>query len=166
MRPVRKAVPSPRFPRTENHIAIFVSKLRVRYPPPKYNPAYDGSIDPADFVLNSLGGGSKKDLKRWCNNHSLKPSGSRRKMIKRIYLHWRASKFGYGDPQIGYGKGYEATKTPSCVCGFRRKADIVSFEKNREKQKMMLREQRHKLDKLWRDPYKRRFPRLRFPRYQ
>jgi hypothetical protein len=162
--------PKQRFPRTKNVIAIYMAELRVKYPPPEYNPHYDGSMNPADMVLQSFMKVTKKKLRKWCRKHSLKDTGNRRKMIKRLYLHWRASKMGMGDPQIGYGKGYECTEPPRCVCGARRRSDFILYEKRKEQEREMRRKQRRRADELWtrafNKNYHRRFPRLRFPRFK
>lgn len=162
--------PKHMFPRTEDVIILYVAKLRVKYPPPVYNWRFDGSINPADLVLQSLVESSKKKLRRLCDKHSMETWGNKRRLIKRMYLHWRASKLELGDPQIGYGKGYKSTRTPDCVCGFRKRADLVAFEKRKEEAKDQRIKQRKKLETLWAKVLERanayRFPRLLFPRFK
>jgi len=77
---------------------------------------------------------------------------------------------GTGDPQIGYGKGFECTEQPHCVCGARRRSDFVLFEKHKAAEKEMRRKQRRRVEEIWTRAfdknYHRRFPRLRFPRFK
>lgn len=158
-----------RFPRAKDEIIQYIAKLRAKYPAPAFNWKYGGSINPADLVLSSLGEYSRKKLKRLAEKHSLETTGGRRKIIKRMYLHWRAAKFQTGDPYIGYGKGFKSTRTPDCVCGFRKRADIVHEQKIKEEQKEMIREQKKKAIALWDKAFSRREERKlhpRFPRYK
>jgi hypothetical protein len=171
MRPVEPEKPIFRFPRTKNVIVTYVAKLRARYPPPEYSCWHgDGSMNPADIVLQSLVKASKKKLRKWCRKHAMETWGNKRRLIRRMYLHWRASKFGTGDPQIGYGKGYECVGVPTCSCGFRKRADLVAFEKRKQEKKEIIRRQKRRTEELWNrafdKDYKRRFPRLRFPRFK
>jgi hypothetical protein len=170
MKPVVPEDPVHRFPRTDNVVTLYVAKLRIKYPAPSYNWRYDGSTNPADIVLQSLVEASKKKLRRLCGKHSLETWGNKRRLIKRMYLHWRASKMNLGDPQIGYGKGYESTRNPTCVCGFRKRVDLVAFEKRKEDAKEQRIKQRKKLEGIWNKVIEmasaRRFPRLLFPRFR
>ena len=158
-----------RYPRSEDEIALYIAKLRAEYPAPVYNWKYGGSINPADMVLTELGGYTRKKLKRLAEKHSLDTHGGRRQIIKRMYLHWRAAKFQTGDPYIGYGPGFESTKEPSCVCGFRKRADIKREEKLREEKREMIKKQRKEADELWNKAFDLRAERKlhpRFPRYK
>ena len=165
-----KENPVHRHPRTNDVIALSIARLRAKYPAPAHNWKYGPSINPADMVLTESASYSKKKLKRLCEKHALEPTGGRRKMIKRLYLHWRASKFSTGDPYIGYGPGYESTRTPNCVCGFRKRADIIQEQKFKETQKEMVKEQKRRMEGLWNEAFERknhrRFPRLLFPRLE
>ena len=110
-----------RFPRTTNKYAIYISQLRAEFPAPEYNPRYDGSTNPADFILSWLMNLRLSKLKLSCDRHALYPSESKREMIGMIYKHWRASKMKLrfsGVSYYGYGPGYMNTRKPECSCGF------------------------------------------------
>lgn len=129
-----------RYPRSEEQIVQYIAKLRRIYPPPKYNSKTDGtSGDPASFILNSLATYKKSKLRKYCDKHALETIGSRFKLIKRLYLHWRAFKLQTGEPYVGYGKGFESTRTPTCICAFNK----VEYEKKKEE----LKDQRRRLRK-------------------
>lgn len=153
-----------RFPRTDDRDVLYVANLKRKYPPPKYNPRYDGGWNPSDGILNWLLGLGTKKLRKFCDAHALEDTGSRRKLIKRMYLHWRAGKLasqkilvGKGE-WIGYGKGYESTREPTCHCGRHRRESYMPKPKPKPK-----------VVRDW-EPI-RRFPRypkgiMRFPRYK
>src|SRR5437667_426758 len=113
-----------RFPRTEDQAVLFMSIVRSKYKPPAHNPHVDGEYNPADMIIRWLLGLKKKDLRYRCECHSLDSIGTRFQLLKRMYLHWRAAKLatlmeklvGKGT-YIGYGKGYENTRKPTCHCG-------------------------------------------------
>lgn len=154
-----------RFPRLRDKRQIrvlrFLHKLRTKYPIPSYNPKYDGSWNPGLGVLDGLIKLEKKKLKRMCFKHSLETFGSRFKLIRRMYLHWRASKLVLGSPYIGYGEGYKSTKTPSCPCGFYPRSEVERI--NMEKAIAVVKKvcaMQGKVFRLGADG-KMRFPRLR-----
>lgn len=165
--------PVHRYPRSKDTVILYIAHLRAKYPAPQHSWKYGPSINPADMILGDLGECSKKKLKRLAEKHSLKTTGGRRKLIKRMYLHWRAAKFGIGDPYIGYGPGYESTRTPDCVCGFRKRADIEKEEKYKEDTREARKKQRKEATELWDKAFALReerrlhprFPRLLFPRF-
>ena len=164
--------PINRFPRTDDAVVLYIAHLRAKYPAPEHNWKYGGPLNPAEFVLGELGQYSREKLERLAEKHSLDSTGGRRKIIKRMYLHWRAAKFQTGSPNIGYGPGFESTRTPDCVCGFRKRADIKKESKLKEDRREGTREQARKATILWNEAFDAkaerklhpRFPRLLFPR--
>jgi hypothetical protein len=154
-----------RFPRTEDKDILYLAKLRLKYPAPPWNWKYDGGYNPADYVVEFNLRQSKKKLRKLCRKHSLDPIGSKRKLVGRLYLHWRASKLKIGNPNYGYGPGYESTKTPDCVCGSKKKTDDEDFLRRKEELKEMKRSQLKEFMTI----KTRRFPRykegrIHFPR--
>lgn len=151
-----------RFPRTNDKDVLYVAALKRRFPPPVYDPRSDGGWNPSDYILSWLVGLSTDKLREFCETHALEDTGPRRKLIKRMYLHWRAGKLasqkilvGKGK-WIGYGKGYESTREPTCHCGRKRREDYIP---------------KKKMEKTWLKATIRRFPRYpkgikRFPRYK
>ena len=109
----------PRFPRTEDGLLHFVAYLMREYPAPYADPkTYGPDYSFGDSIMESLLTASKKKLAKLCLKHSLK-TGSRKGMIRRMWLHWRAARLDRGYPYIGYGTGFENTRKPDCVCGYR-----------------------------------------------
>lgn len=160
-----------RFPRTSDKLFLYVALFRAKYKPPPYNFRTDGSWNPADGVLNSLLKCDKKQLRRLCKKHALDYKGWIGKLIRRLYLHWRAAKFEHQGVKvgsgefIGYGKGYENTRIPNCPCGSRSRIEVREFEKKKEDFK----EQRSRMKKEIMKPSAKRFPRykkgrIHFPR--
>ena len=122
---IKKGVPPERkvhrFPRTDDKYALFVAQLRAEYPAPEYNWKYDGGWNPADIILGTLVKAGLTKLQKFCDTHALEPSDNKRDMIKKLYLHWRASKMKsreIGVSYYGYGKGFMNTRKPDCPCGF------------------------------------------------
>ncbi len=157
-----------RFPRTDDKAMLYLCRIRAKYPAPPHNPHAEGPYNPADSVLSSLLKQDEKVLKKLCDKHALRTGGSRGKLIKRLYLHWRASKlvhFGKivgSGTYIGYGKGYRSTRTPTCHCGSQRRDE---YEKTREDKKAVRKAREEAKAKA----AIRRFPRypkgiMRFPR--
>lgn len=152
-----------------------MSKIKRKYPPPDYNPRSDGRVNPAEIIIDFNLNLSKKKLRKLCYKHALETTGSKRALMKRLYLHWRASKLRYGFEYYGYGRGYENTRKPTCSCGFLNKEEMLR-RYNLERDKRDLRqEQNYKLREipLWKfglDIKIYRFPRLldgephRYPR--
>lgn len=154
-----------RFPRTKDREMQYLAKIRAKYPPPFYNPRTDGSWNPADGIFDWLCKCSKKKLRRLCIKHALDETGSRKRLIKKMYLHWRAAKLGKGKVWIGYGKGYENTRTPTCPCGSRNKLEIQKSEQKKEE----LKELAKRVKKYILEPTIHRYPRykknrIHFPR--
>jgi hypothetical protein len=120
--------PIHRFPRTNNKYALFTAQLRAEFPAPEYNPRFDGAYDPAAKVLSWAIAQGLTKLKALCIHHSLDPSDSKRDMVKKLYLHWRARKMKLrlGSEHYGYGPGFMNTRIPNCACGFL-KIPIVRF---------------------------------------
>jgi len=109
------------FPRLDNEKdqkdMDLVRWLRKEYPAPEW-PSWM-RWNPADTILDSSLTLSKKKLVEFCLKHSLEP-GTRRMMVKRLWLHWRASRLHIGYPYRGYDIGYRNTRKPNCACGFLR----------------------------------------------
>lgn len=147
-----------------------MAAIRDKYPPPDYNPHTDGSWNPATDVIDFHLKCSKKQLRKLCKKHALDHVGSKRKLMKRMYLHWRSAKFflqgeGRGKEYYGYGKGYEAVRKPDCPCGYILVADWEKLQQKKEDRRLINKRLRADLKvKI------RRFPRLakgfhfRFPR--
>ena len=155
-----------RFPRTADKDLLFMAKIRAKYPAPDYNPREDGSYNPADMVIDFHLNCSKKKMRRLCRKHSLEDTGTKRKLMKRMYLHWRASKLWQGTTYYGYGKGFENTRIPDCVCGYINVKEWQKTEQLKENVKILNRKFKQNFGRT--EP--RRFPRLaegdhlRFPR--
>ena len=154
-----------RFARTDDRDMLYVNRMRVKYPPPAYDPRRDGGWNPADGVLEAILGYDKKKLRKLCKKHALDHVGPRRKLVVRLYLHWRAAKLKIGKTYYGYDKGYESTRTPDCVCGCTPVAYMERIEKEKERRKLERKAQR----KLLFAPRTYRFPRykegrIHFPR--
>lgn len=177
-----------RFPRLEGERDEsnwkFLSRLRQRYPLPVYRWQYDGSTNPGVDVLTGLLDRSKKQLRRYAHMHALDEEGSRFQLIKRLYLHWRSSRLQLGKRYIGYGKHHQSTRTPTCICGFRRRADVLEEQEQKRLAMLNGKTEKARVLALWAVLHKklydlqngikqpRRFPRLetgkdgkvRFPR--
>lgn len=111
-----------RFPRTDDDALNYMVEKRIQYPPPPYDWKRDGSQNPADWILGQLLKYSKKKLRRLCVKHALEPEGPRRRLVWRMWMHWRAKKLMIGRGEYyGYGKGYMNTRPPTCSCGYLRK---------------------------------------------
>jgi hypothetical protein len=130
-------VNKPRFPRIddENELEMvrWFIKLRKKYPAPKYDRHKHGSWNPGDYLPSWAMRQTTERLRELCEKHALKSKGSRKRLIKRIYLHWRASRLRIGDVYYGYGKGYEYQRIPDCSCGFLRKDYIEGLQEKRLK---------------------------------
>lgn len=155
-RPERKRYPRLR-EKEDLKIVRFISELRKEYPAPEYDPRYDGSWNPADVILSSYWEKRTKKVQELCRKHSLKDTGWKGKLIKRLYLHWRSKKMMLGQVFYGYSKGCELVGTPTCVCGTLRRDEMEQFRKEREERKAMIKRAEN-------GP--RRYPRLytRYPR--
>jgi hypothetical protein len=154
-----------RFPRTDDGEMLYLAKMRAKYPAPPYNPRTDGSWNPADGIFEWLCKQQKQHLRKLCERHALESTGSRKRLIKRMYLHWRAAKLGLGKEWIGYGKGYENTRIPTCPCGSKNKIEMLRLEKRKQELKEAARRQKYEILL----PSKFRYPRydenrIRFPR--
>lgn len=149
-----------RFPRTDDKDLLYMIQVRNKYPAPPYNPHTDGSYNPADMIIDFHLNQSKKKMRKLCIKHALEPDGPKRVLMKRMYLHWRASKLWKGVEYYGYGKGYKHTRRPDCSCGYISVAEWEKIQKRKEDQKAMSR-------KFRRASSIRRFPRepiYRYPR--
>jgi hypothetical protein len=119
-------------------------KLRKKYPAPEYNRNIHGSWNPGDFIPSWLMRQTRERLKELCKKHALDHHGSTRRLIKRMYLHWRASKLQIGSVYFGYAPGYEFTRTPTCSCGVTNKKEFLKEEKRRLELKTSYKEQLRK----------------------
>ena len=116
-----------RFPRLPGHgetdeIILKFIELRKKYPAPEYNWR-GGAWNPGDYLPAWSMKQNTEHLQALCEKHSLKSEGSRWKLIKRLYLHWRASRLKTiekGFEFYGYGEGFENIQIPSCHCGNQR----------------------------------------------
>ncbi len=118
-----------RFPRLEKWDSgevLMLGDLRKAYPPPKYDPKRDGAWDPAEYVLSWLLRCEEEKLREKAKYHGLCDEGTKSELIKRLYLHWRASKlnsqkknsvFLSNFPFVAYGPGFERVEIPECSCG-------------------------------------------------
>lgn len=92
---IERTVPR-RFPRLVNKedqkVLTFIYKLRIKYPLPSYNRAFDGSWNPGAVVLSTLAFAKKKKLRKWADTNLQDDRGSRFTLIKKLYLHWRRAK--------------------------------------------------------------------------
>ncbi len=145
----------------------YLAKIRAQYPSPPYNPKTDGSWNPADGIFDWLLKCDNQKLQQLCSRHALDHTGSRRELVKRMYLHWRANKLGKGKIWIGYGKGYENVRIPDCPCGSKNKMWMQMAEARKEELKEMAKRERKRIM----EPSKFRFPRYRkdrihFPRLE
>lgn len=145
-----------RFPRTKDSEMVYLAKIRTKYPPPPYNPRTDGSLNPADWIFDWLCKRKTKKLRKLCVKHALDNTGSRRQLIKLMYLHWRAVKSGIGKEWIGYGPGYENTRMPDC-CPSAKSREYVK--------KAQAQEEKWKEHKRYMRKYVMLPSRIRFPRY-
>lgn len=146
-----------RFPRTRDSEMLYLAKIRVKYPPPPYDPRRDGSWNPADGIFDWLFRKKKKKLRKLCKRHALEHRGSKVKLVKRLYLHWRAKKLGLGNPQVGYGPGYECVDIPTCSCGVISRKSLMEAEKRKEE----IKEQAREIRKYVLSPTIHYFPRYR-----
>lgn len=151
-----------RFPRLskdgKDDIVLRFRRLRKKYPAPDYDRHRDGSWNPGDYIPTWLMSQDKEKLKQLCKRHRLDHYGSRWRLVKRMYLHWRAAKLkiaGNHSEYFGYGKGYENVDIPVCSCGSVRKADMDLIEKKKEEDKRIRKEQMERF----------LAPVKRFPRY-
>lgn len=150
---------------------LYIAAVRAKYKPPPWNWKTDGGWNPADGILKDLINCSTKKLRRLCKRHALKNKGPRRKLIVRMYLHWRASKLehmgiyvGKGE-FFGYGPGYENIRIPTCPCGCRSRKEKLLTDKEKEH----LKELQKKIKRYVMSPTIRRYPRYKkdivhFPR--
>lgn len=144
-------VNKPRFPRLaggeggeDDEIVLRFRKLRKKHPAPEYNRHRDGSWNPGDYLPTWLMKQTTEQLRYLCKRHALNRHGSRWRLVKRMYLHWRASRLqicGKGFEYFGYGVGYENVRDPECSCGSLRKKDWERIQKRKEEQKIAAREQ-------------------------
>lgn len=141
-------VNKPRFPRLskdgKDDIVLRFRRLRKKYPPPEYDRHIHGSWNPGDYIPTWLMGQDKDRLKKLCKKHSLDYHGSLWRLVKRMYLHWRAAKLkiaGKHSEYYGYGKGYENVGIPLCSCGSVLKEDMERREAKKEEDKQQRKEQ-------------------------
>lgn len=120
----------------------FLDRLRAEYPAPAYNPHYDGSWNPAGFVLGAQVDRSTDHLRGLVEKHGMDPSGSRQDLMRQMYLHWRAAKLGIGYPFYGYGPGYRCVvPKPTCVCGFMRNTSMTRFPRTKRFPRLIIKGQ-------------------------
>jgi hypothetical protein len=137
----------PRFPRVAKEdveIIRWFIRMRKKYPPPPYDRHQHGSWYPGDYIPNWLMIQTTEHLQELCEKHALKSKGSRWKLIKRMYLHWRASKLKIGKVYYGYAKGYDYQRIPTCPCGSVLKKEMEAAEKKREQLRELARQQLRK----------------------
>lgn len=166
-----------RFPRTDDEDMMYLAAMRAKYKAPPYNFRTDGSWNPADGVFKSLVESSTKKLRKLCKRHSLNHHGPRRKLIKKMYLHWRASKYEHFGVHVGnglyfgYGKGYENVRIPTCPCGSRSRSEKKRSDARMEAIKEMAKYiKRHVMEpsRIHYPRYSRKrihFPRLKEEKY-
>ena len=152
-----------RFPRTDDDDLLFMRELRLKYPAPKHDPFNYGPYNPADYVINAVLSYKTKKLRRLCRKHALRSDGSRQKLMRRMYLHWRSNKFKLGPVYYGYGPGCWNTRVPTCICGYLRRDDMEGREQEKKDRRELNKQQREAAKPIM------RFPReavQRFPRYK
>lgn len=149
-----------RFPRTDDQMVLYVRELRLKYPAPEHD--WGMGHNPADAILSWLLKITKRKLRKSCDRHALK-HGSRRRMIKRIYLHWRSSVLKLGKVYYAYGPGFQNTRIPDCSCGYLRR-DVMEAREESAKQRKAQR-QAQTAPRIQRFPRyakgRKRFPRLK-----